>query len=1057
MSNLRNLVAAVTALQNDKNLCSKWLSATQVVSCINNCMFTDNDNAVSTLNTAMSKHLSNLNVFFTNNTIGIYQHKSRLKSVDGKILRATFYYLIYAPDINNHQPPTTKDINWQLIYNKGIATNAVNNAAAVTAADNAAVTAANDAAVTAANAAAVTAVNAAAATVDADADAATATADAAAAATNAATDTATAAADILLQLAGVERCNKRQRLLDTIGSYWLSGEATNLFYNKKCSEKKDMQVVLYEVIELFDNILNHKCNIDIVVNKANKQKLTYQQYDTCRQKVCYLRQAYLNAVEFMPGKSWLYCCQDAVDSINHYTGYCLITSGRVLQQWHRYFRQQMMLPHPNRYIENDVKVEPRFFMIFPEAWDMIKQYLKGVSPSELRIDKLYTHIHTIIIPKMIVQLRSELPTEEQSTVTKEYMMKLCNLTALSPSTILRWISRLGFTYGYNLKCYFTDGHEHPEVVERRREFIDTYLEMEKQSYRWIQVTEAFALQLESEYPFDPTQVELATIPEGSYYRYQEDNNVWMREYHVDSHPVFSLLLSEPAKAMGGNLSVRLDRSKRPLLIIGQDEAIISQYIFGRRTWIAPNGRRTLFPKSDGDRIMISTFMSRFMGFATNLSSEQVQVINDYRQSVSPQYVAADAATEVLASTVKPKLDANTFWSPICQLLDLGKDRGTFWDYQKCVLQIEDVVDCVCALYPGHDVVLLVDQSSGHMKSDNDALNANAMNATSGGSQRLMRDTVMSDGCLGPFTHEFKLKLYETQSMTFMEDDRGPFHLLDKDRIKTKYDVATAEVIDKKKNKSELLKDIKEKGVEVKKYLPMNELIQIANNINVSISKSVPVLSQQGWVGTPKGLRQVLWERGWLDPKQKVSNYTLKYTAAQLDADGNITDVGRRFNMKYIMSQCSDFKEQETALQNLCREKLSAIHQVNVTVLPTPKYHCELAGEGIEYAWGHMKQKYRNLSLMQKQTKKLFLKSVEESLQSVRKISAQLYNARARRYMLAYKVIDHRKVQAVQENAEKPEITHMLIEKLVRKQTSHRSVMMFDAAFISKAQADMLNS
>ena len=30
----------------------------------------------------------------------------------------------------------------------------------------------------------------------------------------------------------------------------------------------------------------------------------------------------------------------------------------------------------------------------------------------------------------------------------------------------------------------------------------------------------------------------------------------------------------------------------------------------------------------------------------------------------------------------------------------------------------------------------------------------------------------------------------------------------------------------------------------------------------------------------------------------------------------------------------------------------------VKMMSTPKYHCELAGEGIEYAWGFIKSRYR---------------------------------------------------------------------------------------------------
>jgi hypothetical protein len=36
--------------------------------------------------------------------------------------------------------------------------------------------------------------------------------------------------------------------------------------------------------------------------------------------------------------------------------------------------------------------------------------------------------------------------------------------------------------------------------------------------------------------------------------------------------------------------------------------------------------------------------------------------------------------------------------------------------------------------------------------------------------------------------------------------------------------------------------------------------------------------------------------------------------------------------------------------------------VSFSLMFTPKYHCEMAGEGIEYAWGLIKRKFRALPL-----------------------------------------------------------------------------------------------
>jgi hypothetical protein len=49
----------------------------------------------------------------------------------------------------------------------------------------------------------------------------------------------------------------------------------------------------------------------------------------------------------------------------------------------------------------------------------------------------------------------------------------------------------------------------------------------------------------------------------------------------------------------------------------------------------------------------------------------------------------------------------------------------------------------------------------------------------------------------------------------------------------------------------------------------------------------------------------------------------------------------------LMSSCKDFVEEETMLQSIARD-------LGVHVDRMPKCHCELAGEGIEYAWAWAK-------------------------------------------------------------------------------------------------------
>jgi len=87
-------------------------------------------------------------------------------------------------------------------------------------------------------------------------------------------------------------------------------------------------------------------------------------------------------------------------------------------------------------------------------------------------------------------------------------------------------------------------------------------------HRWVQVTETVAKQLEKE----------DMIAKGSGYTYLNDSTP-MREYHVDSfNPKKSkeFLQQFVTTDFGGNLSVRIQPSSKPLISFGHDECIFKQ-------------------------------------------------------------------------------------------------------------------------------------------------------------------------------------------------------------------------------------------------------------------------------------------------------------------------------------------------------------------------------------------------------------------------------------------------------------------------------------------------
>ena len=132
------------------------------------------------------------------------------------------------------------------------------------------------------------------------------------------------------------------------------------------------------------------------------------------------------------------------------------------------------------------------------------------------------------------------------------------------------------------------------------------------------------------------------------------------------------------------------------------------------------------------------------------------------------------------------------------------------------IQLEDCVDCLEVIFPTFDFVFLFDQSSGHTKLRVDGLNANNMNVSYGGVINEMHNTEIKE--LGPFTAQ--LSIGDTQVMSFVDEDAGPFWMTPKERIRLREDEVVERFTTKEKNKSELLIALRNKGVDTtkKRYL-----------------------------------------------------------------------------------------------------------------------------------------------------------------------------------------------------------------------------------------------
>ena len=123
---------------------------------------------------------------------------------------------------------------------------------------------------------------------------------------------------------------------------------------------------------------------------------------------------------------------------------------------------------------------------------------------------------------------------------------------------------------------------------------------------------------------------------------------------------------------------------------------------------------------------------------------------------------------------------------------------------------------------------------------------------------------------------------------------------------------------------------------------------------------------RGWAGQPMGLYHECWLLGHIEknkngkydkPSSRTSPYSKDGTKkGDRDGTGALTEQGMKYCLTYIRAKCSDFVNEKSEIEFLLEELSQMETTINTyKVIFSPKYHCELAGEGIEYAWGLIKK------------------------------------------------------------------------------------------------------
>ena len=552
----------------------------------------------------------------------------------------------------------------------------------------------------------------------------------------------------------IAKLHSSRKVEDQYCSYWSSPEAMALFRPKNGESVTRCLVRRHDLLlraMINDEVLSSICDMpDQSYNLSSKQR------EYIRIQAIYLAKSYELALQKMNEVTWTESINAAIEEVND-MGISNISTDRTIREWNCLFRikEQFRVP----YYHNDK--EPKLFEFEPSTKEQFLHYCNSMIKSgELSTESARTELVNVISPKCYASLVSELGESDRNNhQTYDEFLKFMGLRSISMNTTWRWMHHLGLSYDENRRCYYTDGHERPDVVDDRdNRFLDVYFNYEIRTHRWVQITDSVATELEKS---------MKQFPLNCYHSYIHDD-IPHREYHVDCHPCLHKYINSECLIYGGNLSVRKDPATRPLMLVGQDESTYHQYIFSKKYWKVKGGTNFILPKQQGDSLMISGYQSREfgLGLGSMLTTEMRNKINFARRG--KKYNSADDAELILGSSYKGDLEDD----PTLRFFSAGANREGYWSNSHAKIQLEDVYDVLSIIFPDFDFIFLFDQSSGHKKYREDSLNIKNINVSYGGKNTRMRDTVIKE--VGPYPA--MLKVGETQKMCFTEEDEGPFWL-----------------------------------------------------------------------------------------------------------------------------------------------------------------------------------------------------------------------------------------------------------------------------------------
>ena len=539
----------------------------------------------------------------------------------------------------------------------------------------------------------------------------------------------------------------------------------------------------------------------------------------------------------------------------------------------------------------------------------LKSYMKNTQT--LSVEACYKFLVKLINDKL----------NDKSIGGHDNILDVNKEISVSRATVQRWMVLYGARYDTVVKSYYTDNHNHPEIMKYRDTiYTPLRLKLMRRMPCWVEVRRdeadahavSFALAVRGLMASDTlpsyikeglecVRVHKDSLKEEEYIKYQlysmeETGLPAMYLYHETTNG-----LPPDVECICRGICRGTCKCHLPVLHCGQDEAVYFVSLLGSKAWCV-DGETQLRPKEGAAGVMMSFFNSEEIGFGDRSFDDAAYLkINAQRKIDFPQKKPFEAPY--------PGIDH----------LHYGKNKEGYWTSEEFMQQVKDYVYCVHVITDHKfQIVLEVDSSSGHLKKQEGGLGPRPLKWGGKSKFQMRTSTNLSEECICLTNEQYPATLSpgDDQVMTFVPGDRPPF----KDPLARQADLKWSDMSAQEKEQHKdkhLAFEARKKKAKLKKKNKLrknrHELVLVDDEDEQNEEEGDEGCDEYtvyGYIGKCKGTLQILYERGMYKDGMH-GTYSAKDRRAKLAKGIRIDDS---LDAGAVLLACQDFRDEVTVLQ-----------------------------------------------------------------------------------------------------------------------------------------------